>query len=119
TPLKLAAKHGHESVLVLLLSSPDININSSSRSAFHFAMEFGHSSIARKILSIQPEVSINFKGDWPCQTLLHIACLKDHEEIVKFLLQREDIDVNVTDIGGSTPLHLAACNGHTKIVRRL
>ena len=40
-------------------------------------------------------------------------------EIVQLLLQREDINVNVTDLFGITPLILAACKGHASIAECL
>ena len=44
-----------------------------------------------------------------------------HVEIIKLLLQREDINVNVnaTDLFGQTPLIWAACKGHASIAECL
>lgn len=43
-------------------------------------------------------------------SLLHRACAVGHLDVVKFLLQQPDIDVNVEDYAGNTPLHVVCKN---------
>ena len=47
------------------------------------------------------------------------AAKNGHEEVVKILLDREDIDPNKPNEESQTPLFLAACNGHERVVRLL
>jgi ankyrin repeat protein len=53
------------------------------------------------------------------QTPLHIACLEGHYEIVKLLLQRSDLDVNIVDQFGRTSFQLACLRGQKEIVKLL
>jgi len=50
------------------------------------------------------------------QTPLHRAALIGLVEVVKFLLQGEDIDLNLKDYQGQTPVHLAVRSKNPKIL---
>ena len=52
-------------------------------------------------------------------TLLINACYGGHENIVKELLARPEIEVNLATPRGATPLYIAAHNGLTKVVELL
>ncbi|KAH0568065.1 transient receptor potential channel pyrexia-like [Cotesia glomerata] len=54
---------------------------------------------------------------WP-ETCLLVACWLGQIEIVKALLQR-GTNISIRDGHGRTPLHLAACAGHVKIIEIL
>ena len=51
--------------------------------------------------------------------LKSILFLGGHEEIVRLLLEADDIDVNLSDNVGTTPLHRSAQNGNVEIMKRL
>ncbi|KAA8901721.1 hypothetical protein FN846DRAFT_112191 [Sphaerosporella brunnea] len=50
---------------------------------------------------------------------LQVAALNGHIEVVKLLLQREDVDVNSQDKEGRTPLLWAMANGEDGVVKLL
>ncbi len=52
-------------------------------------------------------------------TALHIACLENSIDTVKYLLDKMKIDVNYLDRTGSTPLMYAAWKGHVELVKLL
>ena len=52
-------------------------------------------------------------------TPLHLACILRHKLVVRALLSIKEIDVNVIDTGGRSPLSFAAENGDIHIVRQL
>ena len=52
-------------------------------------------------------------------TPLYWAVLGGHEEVVKVLLAREDVDPNNTAMDARTPLWVAADNGHEGVVKLL
>ncbi|KAI9339293.1 hypothetical protein BDR26DRAFT_386350 [Obelidium mucronatum] len=52
-------------------------------------------------------------------TLLHLASAYGHTEIVRELLQRDDVCVNARDREGWTPLHCACAEGHLDVIREL
>ena len=56
------------------------------------------------------------------QTPLHMAAIMGHSSIAKYLLYNEknkDIDINVQDTSGSTPLHEAVRYGNIEIIEEL
>lgn len=61
----------------------------------------------------------NIDNEIRMTTALHIACLNNQFESVKYLLEKIGIDVNYQDRTGSTPLMYAAWKGNLKIVKYL
>ena len=55
----------------------------------------------------------------PNGTLLYIAALENYPAVVKVLLSRPGIDVNLAGASGATPLFAAAQYGHLEVVRML
>lgn len=90
TPPLLAAKHGHEALVRLLLAQP----------------------------GIEPAV-IDRPWHRHCswwQTPLAYAGMNGHASIVQALLETGRVDVNYRDRQGRTPLSYAASNGHAEVV---
>ena len=93
TPLHLAAFHGHQNALLLLLNATKVNANArdtSGMTPLHFSAGHGFESCTKALLynaehqSYPLQVSIqNFKGDTP----LHLACKNGFLNIVKLLLE--------------------------------
>ena len=52
-------------------------------------------------------------------TALHVACLQNNMDTVKYLLDRSKIDVNYLDRTGSTALMYAAWKGYLPLVKLL
>ncbi|CAF2059974.1 unnamed protein product [Rotaria magnacalcarata] len=50
------------------------------------------------------------------ETLLHCASKKEFYELVRWLVERFEANLDLVDLNGNTPLHLAAYSGHIKIV---
>ncbi|MFC1792926.1 ankyrin repeat domain-containing protein [Planctomycetota bacterium] len=53
------------------------------------------------------------------KTALHQAIIKDHKDMVEFLLDVKDIDISARDSFSSTPLRYAVEGGHKEIVELL
>ena len=65
-----------------------------------------------KLLFRQPRINWN-------QSLMIIAAQKGYLEVVRLLLENEDVQVNQENEYGCTPLMLAAYNGHHEVVKLL
>ena len=101
TPLHLAASKNHEEILRVLLSTSlseeHSSVNSSfdaplvhvdritdvGRTAFHYATEFGHVEICRKLAYRGADENVQDKNGF---SPLHLACLHSHSEVIIFLL---------------------------------
>ena len=57
--------------------------------------------------------------DWFGETPLFWAAYRGHEDIVRLLMTREDVNPNVRDRYGTTPLMMAVTKKHIAIVQRL
>ena len=76
----------------------------------------GNAGKARILLKYK-NVNVN-ASDKSC-TLLLLAALEGHTAVVRELLSVPDIDVNLAQTNGITPLYAAVQNGHLEIVRLL
>ncbi|KAH6909880.1 ankyrin repeat-containing domain protein [Coprinopsis sp. MPI-PUGE-AT-0042] len=115
-----AANSGHESIAMLLLACPEIQVNSvesKRRTALMFAALHGYDGVV-KLLLAHPEVQINLVNDEGFSALM-LAILNGHEGVVKLLLARNEIQVNLVEDRGLSALMLAARRGHESIVRLL
>lgn len=52
-------------------------------------------------------------------TPLHWAAYSNSETVTEYILASNQVNLDLKDIEGQTPLHLAASYGNTRIVRRL
>ena len=121
TPMHLAARYGHTSVVqVILYRVKDKNpSNRNGDTPLHFAARHGHLSITKLIVdSVVDKNPFNSGGDTP----LHLAARFGHNDVVQYLIDEVE-DKNPVKIvygedgecyegGWTTPLHLAAENGH-------
>ena len=122
TPLSLAAEHGHESIISILLSQDSLDVNYGDylgRTPLFCAAKNGHSTIVQLLLSakcVDAHIRSN-KCFRPCpgQTPLLVAAEYGQDAVIKILLDR-GIDPTEKDSDGYTPLALAAENGHQSVV---
>jgi ankyrin len=127
TPLYCAAEGGHKDMVVLLLKQPGIQseiapTNKNWLTPLHAAASRGHSAVVKLLLRV-PEVRASLidatKSSVKSTTALHLACKHGHAETAASLLSYKEVNVNVKNGEGFTPLHLAIRKGHIKVVKLL
>ena len=121
TPLIVAAQEGHIEVVRLLLSHPDIDVECrdlQGLNAFDWAAYEGHLEIIKMIyqhlltVKTPQEVERFVKtGGWKGRTPFHCACLKGHENVVKYLVNVVNVDISKKDNDNKTGKQYAFKNG--------
>ena len=112
TSLMFASRMGLETVVKFLLEKKSIDLNIQDRNgqtALHLAVRFWYHESVRML----HEDRIGRK--------LHLAAERDREylEIVKAIIGKNGVDLNLKDKNGQTPLHLAAIDGNSRAAKVL
>lgn len=114
TPLQDACRHGHASVVQLLLQQPGIDV--AKKAPLSMACFKGHLSVVQLLLQ-HPGIDINQASAEHGVTSLYNACCYGHESVVQLLLQQPGIRINQARDTGITPLMAASQNGHESVVQ--
>lgn len=128
TPLHCAANLNLASICLILLQSPDIDVNATDKNQLftplHIAVTKGYLDVVNLLIR-HPNIDVN-QCDRDKWSPLLFACAdnqltegKNQEEIVKLLVSKEGINGNSQSIDGWAPLHLAVASEYTNIVRYL
>lgn len=120
--LQEAAIHGSVQLLSQIhKENPQIfrspEISSMPENPLHAAALLGHLEFARKLLSINPELSksLNSNGS----SALHLAAAKGNATMVKELILADSSMCGALDGDGRIPLHLAAIKGRAAVLEEL
>lgn len=125
TPLHLAAEHGlQSSVRILLDRMLDIDVqDSSGRTALHLAVKNKHECVVKALLARQRSGSNDAVGvniqDHEGNTALHVAVSTAQEAMVDLLLRTRQAELELKDSQGRTALHLAVLMGCDKVIQLL
>jgi ankyrin repeat protein len=119
-PLHLAAAHGQEKVVILLLGA-HANVNQfehdehGKKTALHWAAFKGYPSIVQLLLDCGANIEAKTNDG---ETALMAAAIKGHKAIVQLLLESgANIEAKTND--GKTVLMFAAINGYEATVQLL
>lgn len=121
TPLVLAAKHGHDVVVKLLLDAGKADIESKDmdgRTPLLWAAWNGNTRIVKLLLDTG-KVNVNSNTGLLGWTPLSKAAQNGHDAVVKLLLDTGKVNIESKNSTGYTPLLLAAQNGHDAVVKLL
>ncbi|KAK5988582.1 E3 ubiquitin-protein ligase HACE1 [Cladobotryum mycophilum] len=118
TPLILASRNGHQTVVELLLDEhrhTGVNItNHKGLTALAHAASNGHALIVQTLLG--HEHMNNNLADNEGPTSLIYAIEKSHDTLARVLIESGNTDINLPDKTGRTPLACAAGQGNIAIV---
>jgi ankyrin repeat protein len=108
TPLLIACEYGFIKIVQLLLTKPNIDVNSIDSfgsTALFKACVSNSTSIVRLLISQDSLLAdqSNIKGNTP----FHMACLLGHKSIVVDLINSGKVDITKCNNLGQTALHLA------------
>lgn len=111
-PLVSATLSGHEMTVNLLLErGADIEAkDSEGPSPLQTAIAYGHETVVRALLK---------SGAKKSGSLLHLACSRGYESMVRLLLADGGFGMETKDLGGRTPLLAAVENGQVEILTLL
>ena len=118
TPLQLAARNGHASIVYDLLfhqADPNSALSNDSPKALQLAASKGYTDVVEHLLKFHADICVTNDDK---HTALHLASRNGHQRIVKLLLEQASC-VEAQDKNGQTALHLASLNGHIEIVKLL
>ena len=122
TPLYLAAYQGHEDVVRLLMTRENVNPNVKGhygKTPLMVAVQKRHIAIVQRLLAFE-YIEINAKNGSGASALIYaIQLLRYGTQISKLLLTCDNIDVNLKDEQGETPLMWAVICEQGETVRLL
>ena len=138
TPLHYASKNGHLCIIqCLIFEKSQVLVDNRGNIALRLASEYGHLAVVRYLINkykcdmshiySNREEDMNV-GECKCNatptnkdgiTLLHLACLKGHLEVAKYLVDELKCSTKIVNLDKVTPLHMASQNGHLDVVQYL
>ncbi|XP_076293144.1 uncharacterized protein LOC143215159 isoform X1 [Lasioglossum baleicum] len=110
TPLHMTAIYGRFTRSKSLLDAGAIADAEDKvrNTALHIAAWFGHECLTTTLLEYGASPALQ---NAELHTPLHLSCLTGHIEVCRKLLQADSNCIDTKDVGGRTPLHLAAYKG--------
>ncbi|NXI38931.1 NFKB1 factor, partial [Galbula dea] len=116
--LHLAATEGDDKILNLLLKHekipPMVNLsNGEGLCAIHMVVMANSMSCLKQLIAAG--VNVNAQEQKSGRTALHLAVEQENIPLAGCLLLQGDADVDSTTYDGTTPLHIAAGRGSTKL----
>ncbi|XP_053779053.1 nuclear factor NF-kappa-B p105 subunit isoform X4 [Desmodus rotundus] len=120
--LHLAAKEGHDKILSVLLKHKKAALlinhpNGEGQSAVHTAVMSNSMPCLKQLVAAGAD--INAQEQKSGRTALHLAVEHDNISLAGYLLLEGDADVDSTTYDGTTPLHIAAGRGSTRMAALL
>lgn len=121
TPLHLAAGNGRVEVVQQLLGQDEIDCRLQSQGGFnalHWAAQGGHGEVVAALLAHKEGVDVNAVTDLGATPLV-LAAGAGHVQVVRQLLELDEVDCGWKLAGGLSALHYAAHAGYEEVVVEL
>lgn len=119
TPLHLAAINDNTACIKVLIergAKIDAKNVIDGSNALHYAIMYGHSETAKKLLSLNANKNIRHEDD---RVLVHLAAMSGNKDCLEFIIEKFPEDINTTDGSDNTLLHLAAQFGNKECLELL
>ncbi|XP_058459318.1 uncharacterized protein LOC131435441 [Malaya genurostris] len=114
TPLHMAAVHGHANIAeILIANGANVNIVCSEGTPLHIAAACGNDNVVEVLLKNDANTRVK---DWKKRSCLELAVANGHLQIVKTLMQDNEMDLNAKGNDGWTILHIAAQTNSIEMV---
>jgi ankyrin repeat protein len=114
TPLTVASENGDLQTVCKLMENKSLDVNLShsiGRTPLYFAC-------SKKLVN-HPNIDVNREPKHKLYPPLLYCAVKNHIESVQELLKLPNIDVNVHESFGESPIYCANMDGHYRLVREL
>ncbi|KAI2707640.1 hypothetical protein CBS147332_6698 [Penicillium roqueforti] len=121
TPLFVAAQHGHDEIVALLLDSGRVDLEIADKhgtTPLGIAAERNHEDIVRRLLAGPRRANPNAR-DKKGRTPLFHAALSGRLGVVIILLEADGIDLQLSDAEGKTPVAVALEYGNRQVAEVL
>ena len=120
TPLHWAAKFGHLESLKKLVITGDINAKGEyDRTLLHMSVYNRQISVTEFLIQQGLDINAQLTTEDCCKTVLHYAVTLESEEMTTLLTKSPNLNVNVCDIRGYSPLWHAVADNSERIVKLL
>ena len=119
TPFHYAIANGQSKMVCFFIENCKVNIEIKSKEGYSvmaFAAKYGTANILR-CLNVEYELDFNEMED--NRHILFLSIETGNLDSLKFFFDENDIDPNIKDQKGWTPMHVAAYFGHINIIKYL
>ncbi|CAF0733021.1 unnamed protein product [Didymodactylos carnosus] len=118
-PLHYASSHGHSECVKLLLKVAPDTVNGQTIAGLtplYLACHMNHLEVIKILISRGANIRLKDEDGLNC---LHAACRNATTEVVGWLLEKQNANVNDCDYSNYTPLHYAASSQHESLITYL
>ena len=115
--LHSAALYGHFDLCKTLIDKHNFNVQLTSNkgiTGLHFSASNGSYELVQLFVNMGTDIKLKTIDGRNC---LHIAAVSGHLNLCKTLINKHNIDVQLTDNDGCTALHYSAKNGSYELVK--
>jgi ankyrin repeat protein len=119
TPFHYAIHYGQSKMVCFFIDKCKVDINIKSKEGYSvmaFAAKYGTANVLR---ALNTEYELDFNEKFDKRHILFLSIENGNVDSLKFFLDENDIDANIKDHRGWTPMHVAAYFGKLNVIKYL